>query len=295
MSEETHLVASVATQHALTAADVRGHVNLIQQVMKAVMKENVHYGKIPGTEKPTLLKPGAEVLFTTFQIAVDPLVEEIIQGEHSRYRVSAKATSASGRSLGSAFGEASTEEEKYCWRKAVCQEEFEQTPENRRRVKWRSGRDGAYSQMQIRTSAADVRNTVLKMAVKRAYVALALQVLAASDIFSQDIEDLPDDIRRQVLDSDEAAPPSDNEAPPRQDKPRAPSGAVISEAQGGRLVAIAKNAGMSRDNVIEYLNSIGIDTIDDIPKSKYDAIVKHFSGGNGNAQASARPKTAAPF
>ena len=48
-------------QSALTAADIRKNVNLIQEVMKNVMKKDVHYGTVPGCGiKPVLLKPGAE-------------------------------------------------------------------------------------------------------------------------------------------------------------------------------------------------------------------------------------------
>ena len=47
----------------LTATDMRRRVNLIQEVMKAVMKEGVHYGKVPGCgDKPTLLKPGVKFI-----------------------------------------------------------------------------------------------------------------------------------------------------------------------------------------------------------------------------------------
>ena len=60
----------VEKQLPMTAADVRSHVNLVQEVMKAVMLEGTHYGKIPGTPKPSLWKPGAEVLAATFRIAV---------------------------------------------------------------------------------------------------------------------------------------------------------------------------------------------------------------------------------
>ena len=53
----------------LTAQDIKAQVQLIQEVMQAVMQEGYHYGVIPGTEKPTLLKPGAEKLTMTFRLA----------------------------------------------------------------------------------------------------------------------------------------------------------------------------------------------------------------------------------
>ena len=66
--------------------------------------------------------------------------------------------------------------------------EWEATPEDRRRQKWT--RDGS-TIAQVRTSPADQANTVLLMAVKRGLVAMTRIVTACSDIFEQDLEDLP--------------------------------------------------------------------------------------------------------
>ena len=148
----------------LSAAQIRSHVNLIQEVMRAVMKENTHFGVIPGCKKPSLWKPGAEVLFTTFRIAVDPRIEDLSTSDEARFRVTAFATSASGVQLGSSAGEASSSEEKYKWREVVCEEEWDATAEDQRRRKWKRSRESTYSVQQVRTQIADVRNTVLKMA-----------------------------------------------------------------------------------------------------------------------------------
>src|SRR5579859_7073665 len=192
----------------LTAVQIRAHVNLIQEVMRAVMKENTHFGIIPGCKKPSLWKPGAEVLFVTFHISVDPVVEDLsIEGE-ARFRVTARATSTNGIHLGAAVGEASSDEEKYKWREVICREEWDATPEDQRRTKWKRGREKAYPVQQIRTEIADCRNTIVKMAFKRASVALALQVTGASDIFTQDIEDLPTEMRDAAINGD--AKPAEN-------------------------------------------------------------------------------------
>lgn len=181
----------------LSAASIRAQVNLIQEVMQSVMKEGTHYGIIPGTPKPSLWKPGAEKLLSTFRIAVDPRVEDLSTPDCIRYRVTAVARSmGSGVELGSAMGECSSDEEKYRWRAIVCQQEFDETPEDRRRSKWKKGKNNStYQAKQIRTEPADIANTVLKMAAKRAEVAVTLRVTAASDIFTQDIEDLPEELR----------------------------------------------------------------------------------------------------
>lgn len=183
----------VQESQPLSAVQIRTQVNLIQEVMNAVMRDKEHYGIIPGCQKPSLWKPGAEKLLVTFRIASEPAVEDLSTPDEARYRITRRGTAInSGAFLGSGVGECSSNEEKYKWRKAVCDEEFDATPEDRRREKWGKSDGKVYRIKQIRTNHADVANTILKMADKRAYVALALNVTAASDIFTQDIEDLPE-------------------------------------------------------------------------------------------------------
>ncbi len=184
----------------LTAVQIKAQVQLIQEVMGAVMQKDVHYGVIPGCEKPTLYKPGSEKLLSTFRIAVKPIETDLSTTEVVRYRVEARGTSmVDGRFLGSGIGECSSGEEKYAWRRVVCKEEWEATPSDRRREKWAKKRNGeAFMMQQVRTNPADVANTILKMAKKRAQIDLTLTVTAASDIFTQDLEDLSEEVRDTV-------------------------------------------------------------------------------------------------
>lgn len=187
---------TAAEVHRYSAAEIRERVNLVQEVMRAVMKEGVHYGKIPGTPKPTLYKAGAEVLCVAFRIAPSYRVEDLGGEGIARCRVTCVGThQTTGIVLGEGVGECSSAEEKYKWRKAICTEEFDITPETMRRLKFGKGDRGIYKVIQIRTEAADQANTVLKMASKRAHVAMTLTVTGASDMFSQDIEDLPEELR----------------------------------------------------------------------------------------------------
>jgi hypothetical protein len=146
-----------AVAHAATAVEVRAHVQRIQQVMKAVMKDGLHYGKIPGAgDKRTLLKPGAEVLCVTFHVAPKFEVEDLSDGDSVRYRVRCIGIhQTTGQVLGEGMGEGSSNEEKYKWRNAVCDEEFEDAAEDRKRVKWQRGQDGAWRRKQVRTEPAD--------------------------------------------------------------------------------------------------------------------------------------------
>lgn len=189
----------------MSVAEVTQHAIAVQEVMQAVMKEGEHYGTIPGTDKPTLYKAGAEKLCMTFRIADEYRIEDLSTGDLIRYRVTCIGRhQLTGVELGSGMGEGSTGEEKYRWRKAVCEAEFEATPANLRRVKYARGRGGSvYTVNQIRTEPSDLANTVLKMACKRAKMAMVLNVTAASDCFTQDLEDLTEELRDHLTQEEE--------------------------------------------------------------------------------------------
>ncbi len=191
--ETAGLVASEA--HRFSVVEIRQRVNLVQEVMQNIMKRDTHYGTIPGTPKPTLYKPGAEVLCVTFRIAQEYRIEDLSSDGHARYRVTCIGRhQTTGITLGEGVGECSSGEEKYKWRGAACTAELDYTPENMRRKKfYRNGK----SVDQIRTEPADLANTILKMACKRAMIAMTLNVTAASDIFTQDIEDIPEELRTE--------------------------------------------------------------------------------------------------
>lgn len=199
----SEMVVEADQKYPMTAMGVVAQVRLIAEVMKSVMKDGTHYGVIPGCQKPSLWKPGAEKLLVTFRIATESAVEDLSTHDEARYRVTRRATAISnGAFLGSATGECSSNEEKYKWRGIVCAAEYEATPEDRRREKFK--RDGT-SFKQVRTNHADVANTILKMADKRSYVALALQTTAASDLFTQDLEDLPAEIVENIIEGERPA------------------------------------------------------------------------------------------
>jgi len=206
-----------------TAVDLRTQVNAIQQAMASVMKLDTHYGKVPGTDKNTLFKAGSEVLLTMFHIAVDPEVVDLSDGDHVRFRVRCVGRhQATGIVVGTGVGEASTAEEKYAWRRAVCTEEFQATDPSRRRIKWGTWNGKVTQTEQVRTNPADLANTVLKMAKKRAQIDLTLTATAASDIFTQDVEDLPAELVGQV--AGEGRPPvpppaARSDSAPRRGRP----------------------------------------------------------------------------
>jgi hypothetical protein len=203
---------------SLTAADVRAQVNLMQDVMQEVMRDGTHYGTIPGTKSKSLYKAGAEKLMATFRLAGDPEVEDLSQQGEVHYRVKVVLRSASGSFIGAGIGECSSQEDKYAWRAAVCDEEFDDTPENRRRVKYAKWQGKVEKKKQVRTNPADVANTILKMAKKRAQVDAVITATAASDIFTQDIEDLPEEVIAEIV-GQQQPKPSKHASPAPADSP----------------------------------------------------------------------------
>lgn len=233
---------TVIDRGMLPVADVVARVRRIQEVMQAVMKDGTHYGTIPGTPKPTLYQPGAELLCVTFRIATSPRVEDLCSDDTIRYRVTMQATSqVTGEALGEGVGECSSDEEKYRWRRPVCDEEWAETPESHRREKWAKGKNGTYKAKQVRMSPADVANTILKMAAKRALIAMTRTVLACSDQFAQDLEDLPEEVRESVV-SEGGSPSARPPIQPPQRK-SAPPAAPPANGQALHVKGVEKKSG----------------------------------------------------
>ena len=269
-------------------AKLKVGLDTIQHILKYMMVQGVDYGAVPGTSKPTLLKAGAEKILVAFRIAVHPTIEDLSTPDEARYRVTCRGVSIlNGADVGCGIGEASSNETKWAWRAAVCDAEWDQTPETHRRLLWKRGTP-AYCVRQIRTSPADMANTVLKMAKKRAMVDLCLTCTAASAMFEQDLDEMPE----LVENAEQPATPEPRLSRPSrrtQDQPQPQSvseeaqpeimGArMISDGQRRRLYALYKSAGRTDEEVKAYLmQTYGIASSRDIPVSVYEEICEWAS------------------
>ena len=208
-------LAETGSPAPLTVQQVLTHVALIQQIMAAAMKEGEHFGCIPGCgDKPTLLKPGAEKLCLLFRLAPAYDVEERQhEGGHREYRVTTTLTSITSQVLiGQGVGACTTLENKYRFRAGAAELTDRPVP----RAYWDLRQDDPAKAQELiggkgftvkkvdgqgwmvakggekveTDNPADHYNTVLKMAKKRALVDAVLTTTAASDIFTQDLEEL---------------------------------------------------------------------------------------------------------
>lgn len=220
---------------------IKQRIIAIQQLMEEVLKPGNRdnefsgdYGVIPGTgNKPSLWKSGSEQILAMFEIAVDPIVEDLSNEDCFRYRVTTRLTHApSATFLGAGVGEASSNETKYKWRKCYSQKEFEATAVDRRKIKYSQYRDGNgmwadKEEWLVRTEPADVANTILKMAKKRSQIDATLTVTGASSMFSQDLEELMED-------------QGDEPKPEKKAKPQASVKCSECKAEGGHLPNCSK-------------------------------------------------------
>ncbi len=167
MAENEQVAVREVVGESLTLKQVTDRVNLVHEILGRVMKKGTHYGTVPGCGvKMVLLKPGADVLAMTFRLV--PRFEVTTQdlgAGHKEYTVTCSMYSPEGTLLGQGVGSASSMEKKYRYRK------------NEQGVRIEN------------EDIADVQNTVLKIAKKRAHIDATLTVTGAADIFTQDLID----------------------------------------------------------------------------------------------------------
>lgn len=254
-------------------AEVRTQVNAIQQVLTQVMKKGTHYDTIQGCgDKPVLLKSGAEKILASFSLAPKIKVEDLSTDLNKHYRVIVSIIHQStGTYLGDGVGECSSLENKYAWRAALCDEEFEDTPENMRRVhykkKYRS--QEVEKIKQVRQDIYTISNTILKMAKKRALVDACMNVTACSDIFEQDLDE--DHLRETVQEQNQNQQQTYQQP---QGQPNAPkSTGTISEGQVKLFFAKIKEYGLAESYVDDVCAHYKIESIKDLPWQNFQALL----------------------
>jgi hypothetical protein len=216
----------VKQEHAVfVSVDYRKEIEKIKEqkqamdtLIKDVLKEDVHYGLIPGCgKKPSLLKPGAEMLVKLFRLTPEIITqEELLDAGHIKF-ISIASLYFNGDKVGQASGSCSTLESKYA-------KKYGKPNEN----------------------IADVYNTCRKMSEKRALVAVVLITTGASDKFTQDVEEV---IKTDAVDTEPEVKKQD--APPATTKEKTPA-----EKQKAELWAECQKQGIKIN--IEDMKTLSI-------------------------------------
>lgn len=164
----------------------------LTRLHRELMRKDIDYGVIPGTQKPTLLKPGAERLCQFYRLAPEflvdlrpgsregePIVTLIVQ---CRLHLG----TLDGPVVNTGFGAANSQEKRFQRQNAAPYE---------------------------------LLNTILKMSEKRAFIDAVLRATATSALYTQDLEDLAPP--RNAAQRQQRPPQASQPAAPTTEKPPA--------------------------------------------------------------------------
>jgi hypothetical protein len=274
---------SVAVAPQVEAAELVKRLDVIREAMQTAMVQDVDYGVIPGTNKPTLYKPGSEKLSVLFQLDLQ-LINEKRWGPGDHLTVVSHATVyhiPTGARMGYGEGVCSTREKTYGKRQAqlVCPH-CEASAVIKGKAEYGGGwlcwskRGGCGAKFSDGDQAIegqergevdnpelpDTWNTVVKMAEKRARIDAVLAVTGASALFTQDLDD---QVERGAKAEGVTQPPQTERdgAPRTTAQPAQRSERPATANQKGAINARFGKAGLSADQakaVLQWTCAVAI-------------------------------------
>ena len=154
MSKSLAIIDTVEIQQVQATMN---KISQFQQVIQKTLHQGHDFGIIPGTDKPTLLKPGAEKILMMMGLRSEfEIVDSARDFEKGFFQYQVRCKLLKGDMvITEGLGACNTREKKY-----------------------------------LKMDPYTMDNTVLKMAKKRALVDAALLVASLSDVFTQDLEDI---------------------------------------------------------------------------------------------------------
>lgn len=172
-----------------------------QTVVQNALKKGHDYDTIPGTQKPTLLKPGAEKLLMLLGLTSEyEIVEKVEDYDRGVFAYTIRCILSKGNhKIAEGLGSCNSKEDKYRWR--WVKEEDLPVDIDKDTLKSRTTR---YGTVQYRIENGEIcsqANIILKMAKKRAQVDATLTVAALSEVFTQDIEDMREFIQAEEMEN----------------------------------------------------------------------------------------------
>ena len=169
---------------------------MLNNIYRNIMQKDTDYGTIPGTNKPTLLKPGAEMLRMAFNLSYQAELETVLEDWDKGvfyYKVFTHFSNSKGQYVGTGIGSANSGETRYSIRWVYESDVPKDVDKASLKSRTKQGRNGPYTQYAMPLSIdekATLINTLQKMAKKRSFVDGILSITGASRIFTQDVEDM---------------------------------------------------------------------------------------------------------
>jgi hypothetical protein len=193
---------------AYSPEQLKAQMAALMEMRKAVLVQGTDFDTIPGTNKPSLYKPGAEKLVMVAGLAVheDSHVERnAVTGERegltarytmlrpmpgARWKCGLCGEEVEGIPVGQSEGYAGYDEDRFYKSAALARADAESRERFNAQKYERSVNPAKWDNVEEYRAPW---NSVLKMAQKRGFVGTTLNALSASGLFTQDVEDVARD------------------------------------------------------------------------------------------------------
>lgn len=171
---------------ALSVQDILAQMGTVQEIMKSVLREGIHYGNIPGTKGLTLLQAGAEILMMAFHLRAE---YEIVREKHEildgkifiSFVIKCRLFHRpSGLFVAESYGACNSRERKYLTRAVSFNKATDQEKEIGI-IEDRNGDYGPYQVVVLDVDPYEIEHTLLIIAKKRSKVGTVREALSASD------------------------------------------------------------------------------------------------------------------
>lgn len=232
---------NVVPRPQISLNEMEKAIREMQDFVNKLFVEGEHYGVIVKGQKPTLLKPGAELLLNLYGYGLKmEKVKEVEDWDKPFFYYEYKAIVYSKRGgwvEAEGFGSANSKEKKWAFDK--------------------------YGNPQPPTYIYSMVNSIQKIAQKRAMVAPTLIACRASALFTQDLEDMED-----FVESPETQPYDERKTIP-------PNGVKkLSDAQVRLLYGKAKSKNLSNEALHQMIKElVGKDSVKDLSMQDLDVIL----------------------
>lgn len=183
----------------ISVADAKSWYDKFVAFSQGILKKDLDYGIIPGTNKPSLYKAGAEKLKLAYGLGAEfECTDKTVQFEPFQfidYSYKCVIKTREGMVLAECEGSCNSMEEKYRYQYKLR----EIPPEKEEALKLKIDKKGKWTKQDNKWYWLDridnqevfnKKNTFMKMAQKRAFVGALLLATGASEFYTQDIDNL---------------------------------------------------------------------------------------------------------
>ena len=194
MSNEVNALSIIETVDIDNISTTMNKIAQMQLVVQKTLKEGHDFGEVPGTNKPTLLKPGGEKICMLFGLNPEyDFLQTVEDYDKEFFSYNIKCTLyRNGQPVAQGVGSCNSKEKKYRFVNVDAIPSTYIGPSEEITDK--------YGRTKYKINNPDVCslvNTILKMAKKRSFIDAVLQVASLSEVFTQDLEDMGDLLQQE--------------------------------------------------------------------------------------------------